>query len=84
MRLEGLAPDDEAASRWIIARAEEGVPAARLFAGMLLAGGTGTAQDLRAGRKWLEKAQADYPDDAKMFIGVLDSVAQEQEGDLPP
>lgn len=79
IKREGFAGDDATAAQWTIARAREGVPIAQLYAGMLLASGAGMPQDLRAALLWLDKALANYPEDAAMMIEIVEQEAQRQE-----
>lgn len=63
----GIAPDDESAASWIIARADEGNIQAMLYAGLLFGSGVGVETDLHASLEWLERA-AKKGSEAAMLI----------------
>ncbi len=80
---DGIAPDPEQAFRWYLAAAELGYVRAYYNVGYGLVNGYGVAQDLAAGRVWLDRAlDGDERAEALTLLGDLAYYGEGQEADL--
>ncbi len=72
-----IAGNDESAAAWIIARADEGIAQAALYAGLLYGAGVGVEANIDTAVKWLDRA-AVKGSEAAAFIGEKLKAVSEQ------
>jgi len=62
----------EDAFAWLLKRANEGIPSAQLYVGMMYASGVGVKRSLYDARYWMTYAKRSGDPDAPFMLGVLD------------
>jgi len=79
---DGVAPDDEAATKWLNAAAERGEPRAQYLLGAAFYGGLGVAQDDRRAVHWLGKAATQGHDRAQFLLAEAFANGRGVEADM--
>ncbi|HVX13342.1 MAG TPA: hypothetical protein VHC22_19310 [Pirellulales bacterium] len=72
LRFSRIAVGDNAIVEWMVNRAEERLPPAQLYAGMLYASGFGVAKNVDLARKWMKQADMNGNPDAAFLLKILD------------
>ena len=72
LRHNRIAVDDTAIAKWMMERADEGIPSAQLYTGMLFANGIGVKKSLVSARQWLKLADKNGHPDAAFLLQIMD------------